>query len=243
MPEDRSLTEVLDAHSNQSLDGLHVSCAAIVEKYDEDKQVADVKPIVRRAKIGPDGKKFYESHPVIPDVPIQWLRVAEFGIHWTLAKGDYVTLVFQDLSNSEFRTTGNESEPFDLRLHGFGSPVAYPGEIRDGKVYATLASGNKSRIGKDSTDIQLEFDVASGKLGVGRGATNPISRGNETQDYLDKLKAVVDAMNVLIQNLVPVTGATDPDNDNLAADKGAVQTAITALSTPPDVKATVGTVK
>lgn len=245
MPVPQELAAVLDFFVSAKLEGIHVSCPGIVQKYDPDTKTADVLPAVKRPVRTPDGGFLYEDHPVIPGVPVAWPQGDGFGIHFPLSEGSKVTLVFSELSNSEHRTTGEVSEPFDLRLFGLGYPVAIPVDITEGGKFSNLGSDNHARMGKDASDIQIEYDVTSGKLGVGRGATDPIAKGNEAQDYLDKLHEIATKANAILQTILPAASSApaSPAPGNLSDLQSDLSTAMTALTVSPDVKASVGVVK
>jgi len=193
VPVAKELAEVLESFGQARIEGVHFSCPGIVQEYDHDTQTAKVLPAVRRPVRTPDGTVLYEDHPVIPGVPIAWPKGGGYGFHCPLSKGDRVMLVFSDLTTSEHRTTGEVSEPFDLRLHGLGCPTAIPCDITEPGEFSNLASDNKARIGKDGDDAQVEFD--SGSIHAGRGASESLAFHGTIKGFMDALKAFCDDSN------------------------------------------------
>lgn len=103
-----------------------VSLPGKVVKYDRATQRADVQPVVREAVPKRDGSTELEELPIIPNVPVAWIRGGGYWIQLPLAAGDHVDLVFQDVDISRWRETGALSDPGDLTRHGLSYPVAYP---------------------------------------------------------------------------------------------------------------------
>lgn len=108
---------------------IHVSLPGAVEAYDAARQVADVKPLLRRNLVASDGTELdAESLPILMDVPVVFPRGGGGFQSWPLAKGDLVHLVFVERSMDQWLAgDGAESTPPDFRMHSLSDAVAYPG--------------------------------------------------------------------------------------------------------------------
>ena len=92
------LAEVLRAAVFQGLADTHTAMPGRVEKYDSQRQKADVKPLLKRTVVNLDGTELSEELPVIPDVPVVFPRAGGFFISLPIKKGDFVLLVFCERS-------------------------------------------------------------------------------------------------------------------------------------------------
>ena len=215
----RSWPEILEEHFRTSMENVHVSLPGIVQSYDAASQTANVLPAVKRPLLASDGSVGdFESHPVVPNVPVAFPRSASFGAHWPLAAGDAVWLVFSELSAAEFLETGNESEPFDVGTHGIGSCIAIPTDPTKSKAFATLKDG--VRIGIDNDDAQIDF--TSGMIKLVPSATDFVALATPTNQPISDLKSAI-------------SGWTPVANDGGAALKAALAT---FLATSYDSSAT-----
>jgi hypothetical protein len=106
---------------------IHTAIPGRIEKYDAAKQVADVLPVIRDARPAETGETELFDPPVIPNVPVQWPRGGGYALHFPLAKGDHVILLFQESAIGQWRESGEVAEPGDLTRFGFGYPIAIPG--------------------------------------------------------------------------------------------------------------------
>lgn len=105
---------------------VHTALPGIVKKYDASKGVCDVQPAVKRALEREDGTIATESLPVIPNVRVCWPGAGGYELHFPLAAGDTVWLMFAEADMQKWESTGQESPPGWLERHGLGSLVAYP---------------------------------------------------------------------------------------------------------------------
>lgn len=71
------------------------------------------------------GKHTYEAIPNLYDVPIGHPAGGGYSIHFPMASGDFVWVMFSDLSLDEFIKTGRVSKPKDVRSHD-NFPYALP---------------------------------------------------------------------------------------------------------------------
>jgi len=98
----------------------------IVESYDATAKTITVKLAVKRAIDTEDDGVVLEEIEPIPNVPVLCFGSPKLSLRATLAKGDSVLLIFSQWAIAQWRSTGEVSDPRDLRLHGPSYPVAVP---------------------------------------------------------------------------------------------------------------------
>lgn len=127
MPGEPTLAEVIREAITSRLLDVHTALPGRVEKYDAATQTADVLPMVVRSVPARAGGYDTEELPVIPNVPLAWPRGGGCALHFPIEKGDFVLLVFSEAATSQWRESGDLSEPGDLRRHHLSYPFAIPG--------------------------------------------------------------------------------------------------------------------
>ncbi len=117
----------------------HTSLPCRVEKIDPAGKFVDVKPLIRRRFLNPDGTEINESLPVIPRVPIAWPRAGKFFITFPIKPGDLVEVVITEASRDAFQAGAGtsrdapregargETDPDDFRRFDLSDAWAYPG--------------------------------------------------------------------------------------------------------------------
>lgn len=187
MPVEPTLAEIIRRAIDSRLLDVHVSCIARVEKFTPGPPgppVVDVVPVIRRALVDTKGATAHEDLPVIPNVPVIYPRGTGdvYSITWPLAVGDHVSLVFNTCSFSQWRETGEISDPGDLRLHSLGNPVAIPG-----------VGPKSSQLPVDATAMVIEGT----EVKVGPAASDFVAMN---QKVLDEIAAVHASVKAHIHN-------------------------------------------
>lgn len=192
---------------------MYVARPGKVTAYDPLTNTAVVQPMIKHALYKGDGERVYEELPEIPFVPVLFPRASGYAITLPVATGDYVLLVFCDVSLAEWREGGDVSEPVDARRHSIGWPVAVPGFFPDVAPLSPNPLDVAARLagmcmGADGGEDQVRF--RGGKIELGHDAV--------TGQALDSmaLASKVDALMNAIVNAVIVP------NDGGAAIKAAV---------------------
>lgn len=123
------LSEVLEALKANIFGSLYVGMPGKVTKYITSTQLVNVKPLLKRALIGDDGTEIQEDIPEITNVPVIFPRGGDFFLHFPLAPGDNVLLLFMDKSiDTYIGSAGNvDLDQVDLRAHDLSDAVAIPG--------------------------------------------------------------------------------------------------------------------
>lgn len=215
MPYEPDLAEVLEGAINARMLDLHTMIPGRVESYDAAKQVADVAPVVRRPIRTDDDDQEHEELPVISNVPVQWARGGGFSLHFPIAKGDHVMLVFSEAAIAQWRESGQLSDPGDLRRHDLSYPIAVPGISFEGAPLADAPAANE------------------GTITVGPGGVMRVSTAGGTADFVALAAKVLAQLNALKS---AINGWTPVPNDGGAA----LKTALSSLfaSWPASVAAT-----
>jgi hypothetical protein len=128
MPSVPSQAEIIRRALESRISDVWTCLPGRVESYDSATQTADVLPTVRRPVPQADEEEppIHEDLPVLPNVPVLFPRGGGYAITWPLQPGDHVLLVIATLSPQAWRTSGQPSDPGDLRLHHLGSAMAIP---------------------------------------------------------------------------------------------------------------------
>jgi Phage protein Gp138 N-terminal domain len=117
------IREALDARAAE----IHTAIPAKVVNYDASKQTADVQPMVKDLYHDESGGILVRSFPVLPSVPVAFLRGGGYFMTVPLNTGDTGMLIFSELPIDRWRSSGQESHPVNARRHGVGNAVFYPG--------------------------------------------------------------------------------------------------------------------
>jgi len=165
--QDRTLAETFKLWGDALLEEIHKACPAKVTAYDPLTNTIVAKPVVKRPVQTSDGVD-YEELPEIPFVTVQWPRAGGYVLTLPLIPGDTVLLVFTDFSLAEWRQTGEESEPADVRRHSAGWPIAIPGVFPDTSPLSPLDAIARAAgmvIGRDGEPEQIR--IQSGLIQIG----------------------------------------------------------------------------
>lgn len=179
--EDITLAELIHMAIDSRLIDLHVSLPAKVESYDASTQTVSVTPMINRMVPDGDTPPNYVSEklPKLADVPVKFQRCKQFTMTFPLVAGDYGLLVFCERNPGTFRSTGNQSDPGDLSMHGLGGAVFIPGMYPDANA-AQTADATNMIIGSD-TDGNSRIEVKpTGGINLGAGATRGVARSNDS---------------------------------------------------------------
>jgi len=157
-----TLPELIRRAIESRIMDLHVAMPGIVVDYDPATKTATVKPALRRAIYTQDDDRTAEDIPPIPNVPVVFPGAAALDLHFNLAAGDTVLMVFNQWSPTEWRTSGAVATPGDMRLHGLGYPVALAGYRHN----QNAAPDTDESIGKPG-GLRLHFKTDTIEAGAG----------------------------------------------------------------------------
>lgn len=193
-----SLAELVRAGVEAHTSELYVARPGKVTAYDPLTNTVVVQPMVKHALYTSDGERVFEDLPEIPFVPVLFPRAGAHAITLPIVPGDYVLLVFCDVSLAEWREGGGVSEPVDARRHSLGWPVAFPGFFPDSSPLspdpldiAARAAGPV--LGEHAGSSRIE--IASAAIKLGKMAIDAVALATPTQAGLT---ACMSAANVAI---------------------------------------------
>lgn len=190
-----SLAELITRALESRLGDVWTALPGMIQTYDPATCTADVQPVIKRPIPTETEELTHEDLPIIPNVPVAFPRGSggTFAITWPLVPGDHVMLVFTTLAMGQWRTKGIPTEPGDVRLHGLGSCMAYPGIGPDAQL---LPGAVLPALVVDAPAIML-----------GAAAVAPIANGAATLAWM---KAVIDAVTLAGFAPVPPSGPDLP---------------------------------
>lgn len=165
--------DVLDAREEQFELRHHVAYPGRVQTYYPDTQTADVVPLIRQQVPRSDGGYDMEELPVVPSVPVIWLRSAGWGMSLKIRPGDTVQLLCNTSAIGHWRVgSGDVTDPGDLRRQHLAHAVAIPGLYTRGMALAHAADGDDEMvIGSDATGgTRLKFKT-NGSVVIAQGDT------------------------------------------------------------------------
>ena len=138
MPATPTLAEVIRAAIDSRLADVHTAIPGKIKSYDAATQTADVIPLVKASTPMADGGDELEELPVIPNVRVLWPRAGGCYIHFPMAAGDYVLLVFNETAIGHWRAgAGEPAPPGDVSRHSLSYPYAIPGGWPDAGAFGT----------------------------------------------------------------------------------------------------------
>jgi len=185
------ITKIVRAH----LAEVHTALPGKVVRYDSAKQLADVQLQVKMSVWDDDQKRVYEEIPILPEVPVGFMRGGGYFCSLPLAVGDFVLVIFSESSMQEWRSTGQLSEPAgDARRHSVGWPFCIPCGYPD---TSPLASGdNPARqaglvFGKDGSTEQIRF--ANGVIEIGVGTLQKVALETKVDTWMQEIKSKFNA--------------------------------------------------
>jgi len=128
-----SLSEILQKAIDENLVNLHTAMPGIIESYDEDTQLANVQPALKRVfNIDQSAVEL----PIITMVPVLFPRTESSSIHFPVKKGDRVLLIFNERDIDAYVNSGGGFfgaftskivEPESKRRHHLKDAVAILG--------------------------------------------------------------------------------------------------------------------
>jgi hypothetical protein len=173
------LRDAFDALQNE----VHTCLPGRVKSYDSATQTAEVIPVVKQSLPNEDGSRELVELPVLPNVPVAWPRAGGCYLHFPMAAGDHVLLVFSEAAFALWRETGQISEPGDLSRHSLSYAHAIPGIAPDANAFP------------DAPGSEAVLVVGSGVLRVSAasGSAQFVALANLVSARLDAIQAAFDA--------------------------------------------------
>jgi len=203
-----------------------------IDKYDAEKQRANVKPLVQDLVVTEDGEEFAESLPVLPDVPVIWPRAGGFYLTLPVKVGDFCLIIFQSRSIDKYlEGDGVDQNPGDFRTHSLTDAVALMGFAPFSKAIADF-DNEAAVLGKEKgTRVRVADDLI--ELGI-KDASDKVALDSLVQSELSTITSDLTTLKAAFAAWIPVA------MDGGAALKAALGTyPTTPISTNPTASALV----
>lgn len=155
------ILEALEIFHNANRADLHVALPGQVESYDAAKQVADVKPMVKRVSRDQDDVRTVDAMPTLSAVPVAFPRGGGYLMTFPLNPGDTGLLVFAERDIGAWRASAQDSDPSDEGLHTLAGAVFYPGlhteagALSSRPDHLVLAKDGGPELHIDGTSVQV----------------------------------------------------------------------------------------
>ncbi len=180
-----TLGELIRLAMDARLAQVRVAIPARVESYDVAAQTVDVKPLIKDKLALEDGDELVESIPVIPAVPVAFMRGGGFFVSFPIAKGDTGRVVVCDRSLDQWRKKGGEVDPIDVRMHSWAGAVFEP-DLADSQHALGDAHGANLVIGMDG-GVAIHL-TPGGEVHLGEeNPTEAVALAQKTLTELQKL--------------------------------------------------------
>jgi len=161
----KSIAHTLGLFIDSVLSDVHTAMPGKVEKYEYDKQRANVKPLVRRRYS--DGTEV--DFPVIAGVPVVFPRSAKASLTFPLEVGDTGLIIFCERSLDRWLSKGGVTDSVYSRKFDLSDAVFIPGMYPFSE--ASPAVYDK---------MQIKYHNAT--VVIDKGGTVDINDGNLTVD-------------------------------------------------------------
>lgn len=188
---DNVLRRAMESHQMN----IHTALPGRVETYDAATQLANVKPLIKRAFVA-DEVETLEPLPIINNVPVQFPRAGIRFISLPIKVGDHVLLVFNERSIDKWQAgSGDDTDPTDLRMHNLSDAVAIPGFYPDSEKLDD-ADPDNIVIGEDGG---VQVHVADDKIELGeKGSSDKASLDSKVQIELTRIAVELSALTTFV---------------------------------------------
>jgi len=205
MPRPVSLPRLFDVARDAMTENIYTAMPARVTTYDPETNTITAQPVMKRAIFTKEDEVVYEELPPIPNVPVGFYRMGGYIMTFPIYEGDTVLLVFSQVSTSEWRSTGQDSEPLDTRRHGISDPVAIPIVWPDTNPLPSEDLDNRAKglvLGREGGKAQIHCrehsnapdDPGDPEILLGVEATDFVALSTPTMADLNALKTSVNAL-------------------------------------------------
>lgn len=147
----QNFPDVIKKMFDSYMNNINTAIPGLVENYDPTKQRADVKPAIKK-KIG----KEIIAHPVIVNVPVQFMGSGNATFIFPLAKGDRCLIIFSQESMENYLSSPDrEVDPGDSRRFSIADAICIPMASGTGGLTGIEIIFGSSKIVIDDTGITL----------------------------------------------------------------------------------------
>ena len=158
-----TLIEAIDAIVNRHLCEVHTSLPCEIVSYDYGKNLASVKPTLKRKYKSEDNSV---ELPIISNVPIAFQRMGDGHLRIPINPGDTGQLIFNERSIDGWLVSGGTVDPQDPRKHSLSDAVFYPGLAPSNKPISSSAAPDSVELKLKDSYIEV---LSSGKFKITDG--------------------------------------------------------------------------
>ena len=198
-----TLAQLLQQAIDNRLMDVHTALIAKVESYDAETQQVNVSPVLKRQVKTLEGAWVSEQLPVLCNVPVLFPRAGRFFISFPIQPGDFVQLVFNEVSIDEWVTDKASAVSYDQRFTLQGA-VAIPGIYAQSQALSDAHETNLV-LGQDN-GLQIHIDNQKIRLGS-HDASEAVALASKVEAELHLIREAVQTL----------TGTRFPPMTNLAA--------------------------
>ena len=198
-----TLIQLLQQAIDTRLMDVHTALIAKVESYDAETQQVNVFPVLKRQVKNMEGAWVGEQLPVLCNVPVLFPRAGGFFISFPIQPGDFVQLIFNEVSIDEWVTDEAPVIRGNRRFTMQGA-VAIPGIYPQSQALSGAHDANFV-LGQDN-GLQIHIDNQKIRLGS-HDASEAVALASKVEAELHLIREAVQAL----------TGTRFPPMKNLAA--------------------------
>lgn len=140
-----TLIQTLQAVIDANLCELHTAMPCEIVSYDYAKNLAVVKPSLKRKYKNEDEAV---ELPTISNVPVSFQRMGPAHLRLPIKPGQTGQLIFNERSIDSWLVSGGKIDPLDPRKHSLSDAVFYPGLAPNNKKMSSSAA-------QDSIELKL----------------------------------------------------------------------------------------
>jgi hypothetical protein len=182
-----TLAQLLQQAIDNRLLDVHTALIARVESYDAETQQINVSPVLKRQVKTLDGTWVSEQLPVLCNVPVLFPRAGGFFISFPIQTGDFVQLIFNEVSIDGWVTDEASAVSQEQRFTLQGA-VAIPGIFPPSQA---LAGAHKTNLvlGQDE-GLQIHIDGQKIRLGSA-DAHEALAIAKNVKEELEKIRTAI----------------------------------------------------
>lgn len=158
-----TINKLFELAQDKIFSELNVSLPGRIESYDPDRQVADIKPLIKKKLSDANGSSV--SLPVLKNVPVHVISSngGKAFVSLPFAVGDLGMIIFTDRSMDEYISgRGQEVNPRDVRKHHLSDAFFIPGINPELNSLSEVPALNM-RLQNDLMSVEL---FPSGKISI-----------------------------------------------------------------------------
>lgn len=190
--------QVIQTAIDSSLKEVHTALPGVVQAFDPETQLADIQVTIQRKLAGE-----LVNLPLLAEVPVRYFRCGGFTITAPLVQGDHVLLIFAERSIDTWLTSGEISNPADVRRHTLSDAFAIPMMFPQTNVISNF----------DNTNIQIRTDDGGGFVNITPNGNIELNGNADSVTAFNDMKAAFDTLVTNFNNHIHLTTATVTGGD------------------------------